>query len=104
MRAYRCREGGVLADGMEDYRQWQEHDPRLAEKLNALIEECRRHPFKGIRKPEPLGGDLSGWWSRRISHEHQLVYHVTGSGKEQVLHVEQSIPLLSLLNHLVCLA
>jgi len=50
-----------------------------------LIEECRRHPFKGTGKPEPLGGNLSGWWSRRISHEHRLVYRVAGSGEKQVL-------------------
>jgi toxin YoeB len=58
-------------------------------KVNTLIEECRRDPFKGTGKPEPLGGNLSGWWSRRISHEHRLVYRVAGSGEEQVLQVAQ---------------
>ncbi|WP_109808027.1 Txe/YoeB family addiction module toxin [Sphingosinithalassobacter portus] len=69
----------------EDYRHWQEHDPKLLEKLNGLIEECRRHPFKGTGKPEPIGGNLSGWWSRGISWEEQLVYRVAGSGEEQTL-------------------
>lgn len=73
----------------DDYRHWQAHDPKIAEKLNLLIEECRRHPFKGTGKPEPLGGNLSGWWSRRISHEHRLVYRVSGSGADQVLQVAQ---------------
>lgn len=44
------------------------------------IEECR-HPFKGTGKPEPLGGNLSGWWSRRISHERRLVYRVAGAAR-----------------------
>ena len=73
----------------EDYRHWQAHDAKMLEKLNALIEECRRNPFKGTGKPEPLGGNLSGWWSRRINQEHRLVYRVTGSGKEQTLQVAQ---------------
>ena len=49
----------------EDYRHWQEHDAKVADKVDALIEECRRHAFEGTGKPEPLGGNLSGWWSRR---------------------------------------
>lgn len=73
----------------DDYRHWQEQDPKLADKINALIEECRRHPFKGTGKPEPLGGNLSGWWSRRINSEHRLVYRVAGSGADQVLQVAQ---------------
>jgi toxin YoeB len=73
----------------EEYHHFLNHDAKLFGKINTLIEECRRHPFKGTGKPEPLGGNLSGWWSRRISHEHRLVYRVSGSGKEQVLQVAQ---------------
>lgn len=73
----------------DDLRHWQDHNAKIAEKLLTLIEECRRHPFKGTGKPEPLGGNLSGWWSRRINQEHRLVYRVTGSGKEQTLQVAQ---------------
>ena len=65
------------------------HDAKLFTKLNTLIEECRRHPFKGTGKPEPLGGNLAGWWSRRINQEHRLVYRVVGAGKEQTLQVAQ---------------
>lgn len=73
----------------EDYRHWQDNDPKTAEKINGLIEECRRHPFKGTGKPEPLGGNLSGWWSRRINREHRLVYRVSGTGQDQTLQVAQ---------------
>ena len=73
----------------EDYLHWQMHDPKTLDKINALIAECHRHPFKGTGKPEPLGGNLSGWWSRRISGEHRLVYRVSGKGEAQALDVAQ---------------
>lgn len=47
-------------------------------RLNNLIEECGRTPFSGTGKPEPLKNELQGWWSRRIDHEHRLVYRVRG--------------------------
>ena len=72
-----------------EYLDLLAHDAKLSAKLHTLIEECHCHPFKGTGKPEPLGGTLSGWWSRRISHEHRLVYRVAGSGEEQVLQVAQ---------------
>ena len=80
---------GFWPTAWEDYRHWQENDAKALAKLHALIEECRRHPFKGTGKPEPLGGNLSGWWSRRINQEHRLVYRVTGSGDGQTLQVAQ---------------
>ena len=73
----------------EDYRYWQDNDAKLLARINGLIEECRRHPFKGTGKPEPLGGNLAGWWSRRISQEHRLVYRVSGTGAAQMLEVAQ---------------
>ncbi|MFZ4380969.1 MAG: Txe/YoeB family addiction module toxin [Sandarakinorhabdus sp.] len=72
-----------------DYLHWQQTDLRGLAKLNALISECSRSPFKGLGKPEPLGGNLSGWWSRRITQEHRLVYRVTGSGAAQALEIAQ---------------
>ncbi|HTG38609.1 Txe/YoeB family addiction module toxin [Sphingomonas sp.] len=72
-----------------EYLELKADDAKLFEKLNGLIEECRRHPFKGTGKPEPLGGNLSGWWSRRINQEHRMVYRVSGSGEDQVLQVAQ---------------
>ena len=73
----------------DDYLYWQDHDAKLLDKLHKLIEECRRHLFKGTGKPEPLGGNLAGWWSRRINQEHRLVYRVAGTGTEQTLQVAQ---------------
>lgn len=64
------------------YLEWQDTDRKILKKLNALIKECQRTPFTGIGKPEPLKGELSGAWSRRIDQEHRLVYRVTRSGLE----------------------
>jgi toxin YoeB len=73
----------------EDYMFWQANDPAVLERLNTLIRECRRTPFSGIGKPEPLKGDLKGWWSRRITLEDRLVYRVVGTGDEQRLEIAQ---------------
>ena len=70
-----------------EYLAWQAEDVRIVEKLNGLIEECRRDPFRGTGKPEPLKQNLTGWWSRRITREHRLVYRVRGLGEEQALEV-----------------
>ena len=51
------------------YSYWQDTDKAMVRKINALIRECLRHPFEGTGKPEPLKGDLSGFWSRRIDRE-----------------------------------
>jgi toxin YoeB len=75
--------------GWEDYTHWVEVDRKILAKLNDLIEECRRHPFKGTGKPEPLGGNLTGWWSRRLTQEHRLVYRVTGKDTGQALEIAQ---------------
>ncbi len=72
-----------------DYLHWQASDRNVVERLNALIRECQREPFKGIGKPEPLRGDLQGWWSRRITLEDRLVYRVTGRGAAQQLEIAQ---------------
>ena len=73
----------------EDYVQLSETEERLFAKLNRLIAESRRDPFRGTGKPEALRGNLSGWWSRRIDREHRLVYRVTGSGATQALEIAQ---------------
>ena len=64
--------------GWEDYLYWLDHDKEAFGRLNELIESARRTPFQGIGKPEPLKGDLAGFWSRRINREHRLVYAVEG--------------------------
>ncbi len=62
--------------GWEDYLHWQTEDSKLCAKINQLIDACIRDPFKGIGKPEPLKGNLTGLWSRHIDREHRLVYAV----------------------------
>ncbi len=75
--------------GWEDYVYWQENDSGTLEKINDLIKEIKRDPFKGKGKPEPLRGNLKGYWSRRITGEHRLVYRVEGKGEEQTLRIVQ---------------
>lgn len=77
------------AHAWQDYLAFVETDPKSLKRLNALIAECRRHPFSGTGKPEPLKGNLKGWWSRRITLEHRLVYRVTGDGEDQALEIAQ---------------
>lgn len=60
----------------EDYLYWQETDRRVLARINNLIREIQRDPFKGIGKPEPLRHALRGYWSRRITEEHRIVYKV----------------------------
>ena len=75
--------------GWDDYRALRETDPKALRKLDGLIEECRRDPFRGMGKPEPLKDNLKGWWSRRVTQEHRMVYRVTGIGETQVLEIAQ---------------
>jgi len=60
----------------EHYQFWQETDRKRLKKLNDLIKASMRTPFEGIGKPEPLMGEYSGFWSRRIDDEHRLVYRM----------------------------
>ncbi len=72
-----------------DYLALLETDVKTLRKANRLIEECKRDPFRGIGKPEPLKDNLKGWWSRRVTEEHRLVYRVIGKGEEQLLEIAQ---------------
>jgi len=65
-----------LTNGWDDYIYWQTQDKKNLKKINSLIKECQRTPFEGTGKPEKLKENLSGWWSRRITLEHRLVYRV----------------------------
>jgi toxin YoeB len=62
----------------EDYLYWQKSDRKILNRINALIQDIQRQPFEGIGKPEPLKHGLSGYWSRRITDEHRMVYKVEG--------------------------
>ena len=63
--------------GWDDYTSWV-GDRKVLARINRLITEAARDPGVGTGKPERLSGDLSGYWSRRIDHEHRLVYTVDG--------------------------
>ena len=73
----------------EDYVHWQQNDPKVLRAVNDLIKDIRRDPFKGIGKPEPLRHALAGWWSRRITGEHRLVYRVSGKDAAQLIEIVQ---------------
>jgi toxin YoeB len=78
-----------LTTGWEDYIFWQEQDPKIAARINELMRDTLRSPFKGIGKPEPLRENWSGWWSRRIGGEHRFVYRVIGKDAEQRVEIAQ---------------
>jgi toxin YoeB len=69
----------IFADtAWDDYLYWQQQDRRMVERINKLIKEVQREPFAGIGKPEPLKHALAGYWSRRITDEHRMVYRIDG--------------------------
>jgi toxin YoeB len=71
----------------EDYLYWQQHDRKILKKVNLLLEDISRgDPYEGIGKPEPLKHSFSGFWSRRITDEHRLVYRVS----DQIIQVAQA--------------
>jgi toxin YoeB len=69
----------------EDYQYWLDTDKKMWKKINTLIKDCRRNPFTGVGNPEPLKHELSGYWARRISGEHRLVY----KAENEVLYIAQ---------------
>jgi toxin YoeB len=62
----------------EDYLFWQQTDKKITRRIHELIKDTTRSPFSGIGKPEPLRHALAGFWSRRITEEHRMVYRVEG--------------------------
>ena len=76
--------------GWENYQYWLENDIDVLQKINALIKDISRDPFRGIGKPEPLSGNLKGYWSRRVTGEHRLVYHISGSKPDQTITIIQT--------------
>ena len=63
-------------DAWDDYLYWQKNDRKIVERINKLIQDVKREPFSGLGKLEPLKHALSGFWSRRITDEHRMVYRV----------------------------
>jgi toxin YoeB len=66
----------LTENGWSDYQYWIKNDKAIIKRINLLINECLRTPFEGIGKPEALKHQLAGYWSRRITEEHRLVYAV----------------------------
>ena len=66
----------------QQYLNWQKDDSKIVERIHHLIKAIQRDPFKGIGKPESLRQNLKGYWSRRITSEHRLVYRIVCSTKD----------------------
>jgi toxin YoeB len=62
----------------EDYLYWQRTDKKILARINELIKDIQRNKYEGVGKPEPLRHNLSGYWSRRITSEHRMVYRLEG--------------------------
>lgn len=67
------------SNGWEDLEYWIDNDPDTVKRIKDLIKSIRQDPFRGLGKPEPLRYDLKGYWSRRITSEHRIVYKVSGT-------------------------
>lgn len=68
-----------LPEAWDDYVFWQGQDKKILKRINLLIKDIMRNACTGIGKPEPLKGNLSGWWSRRIDSANRIVYKVEGN-------------------------
>ena len=79
-------------NGWEDFQFWIETDSSIVEKIKDLLNQIKKSPFQGTGKPEPLKHDLKGFWSRRITGEHRLVYKVEGKkGVDQKCYIIQCL-------------
>ncbi|MGH6957891.1 MAG: Txe/YoeB family addiction module toxin [Caulobacteraceae bacterium] len=72
-----------------DYLYWQDHDMKLVRKINTLLADIGRSPFRGLGLPEPLRESWAGFWSRRITDEHRLIYRIAGAGAERRIEIAQ---------------
>ena len=69
-------------DAWEEYIAWQMQDKKTLKRINLLLKDVERHLFEGLGKPEPLRGELSGFWSRRIDEKNRLLYRVSRDSLE----------------------
>jgi toxin YoeB len=69
-------------EAWEDYLYWQGQDRKTLKRVNQIVRDIQRSPHAGIGKPEPLKGDLAGWWSRRIDGANRIVYRLKGDSVE----------------------
>ena len=63
-------------EAWDDYLYWQKQDKKMLKRINQLLKDIDRNQYEGIGKPEPLIGDLSGYWSRRIEDKNRIVYKI----------------------------
>jgi toxin YoeB len=75
------------APAWAEYVEWIDEDLGAVHKINQLLRDIQRSPFRGIGKPEPLKENRQGWWSRRITGEHRLIYRVAFRGEGQVVEI-----------------
>jgi len=68
----------------DDYLYWLEQDKKILRKINDLVRDIERHPFEGLGKPEPLKGEYSGLWSRRIDEKNRIIYFIRNAMLEIV--------------------
>ena len=69
-------------ESWEDYLYWQKTDRKILERINNLVKDISRNPYTGLGKPEPLKYKYQGFWSRRITEEHRLIYRVVDDEKQ----------------------
>ena len=77
---------GFSLDGLEQYIYWQTQDKRTLKKINQLIKDIVRNGYSGIGNPEPLKGDLSGYWSREIDEKNRIVYRIVDDRELEIIH------------------
>ncbi|NQZ58040.1 MAG: Txe/YoeB family addiction module toxin [Lentisphaeraceae bacterium] len=68
-----------------DYLYWQTQDKKTLKRINNLLKDIDRNPYEGIGKPEPLKGNLSGWWSRRINDCDRIIYRIEGDSTKSLV-------------------
>jgi toxin YoeB len=78
-----------LDPAWEDYLFWQAESKKILRKINRLIQEIERKGYNGLGKPEPMKGNLSGWWSVRIDDKNRIVFKIEGQGEGQSLVIAQ---------------
>ena len=77
---------GFTLDGWDEYTAWQAEDKRVIKKINSLIKDIIRNGNTGLGHPEPLKGDLSGFWSREIDEKNRLTYKILENGNVLIAH------------------
>lgn len=65
-------------EAWQEYLDWQQQDKKILKRVNKLLKDIQRNPFEGIGHPEPLSGNMAGWWSRHIDEKNRIVYKYSG--------------------------